>query len=311
MTEAPLPSLEGRGEARLSFEDIDQHYQLKIAALIELCMPSIFKGLERRFDLAGMRAEGIVPIMFFLQFETYPQALIFASPVETAYHVRLRRSVMPGPPGASAGKVERLLLDMEAEVRAREGDGDPAALGGGPRDGRMVPAGRMRGVHVITRPVAPPGERQVVDVPPALQGLQEHPWEEPYPSVEGLQDVPAGYNAHETGAWHEQRTVWGLHNTDINQHVNVHEYILGVENHCSRLLFAANLPVARHRVSRMSILFRRPFFAGDPCGVRGELYTDDHRTLLLGGVHRAEPEGGLDPRPSVFARVEGAIDPAG
>lgn len=311
MTEAPLPYLEGKGEGRLSFEDIDQHYHLKINALIELGMPSIFKALERRFDLSTMRTEGIVPIMFYLEFETYPQPVLFGSRVETDFRVRLRRSVIPGPPKASAGKVERLLLDMGVNVQARESSGDPQSLGGGPRDGNLVSAGQMRATHVITRPVAPPGERQVLEVPPALRGLQEHPWEGPYPSVEGLEALPAGYRECEAGPWHEQRAVWGLHNTDINQHVNVHEYIKGMEDHFSRMLFGGNLPVARHRIGRMQILFRKPFFMGDACGVRGRLYTDDHRTLLLAGIHHVEPEGGLEPRPAVFARLEGEIRPSG
>jgi hypothetical protein len=312
MTEAPLPFLEGSGQNRLSFEHIDQQYQLKVRSFIGLCMPPTFGHLEQAFDLRGLRAEGTIPIMFFLQFETYPQPLAFGGRVETHHKVYLRRSVVPGPPGHSAGKVERLLLDMHIDVNAREGVADPQLLGARPDiERRMVPAGRMRGVHVLTRPVAPPGQRQVLAVPPQLQGLQEHAWAEPYPSAELLRSVPEGYLEHATGPWHEMRSVWALHNTDVNQHVNVHEYLTTMENHFARQLFGANLPVARHRIARTSILFRKPSFMGDPHALRGALYTDDHHTLMLGGVHRVEPEGGLDPQPSVFARMEGVIEPAG
>jgi hypothetical protein len=311
MTEAAKPYLEGSGEGRLSFEDIDQQYQLKIRSFVDLCMPPVFSSLERQVDLKTLRDEGIIPIMFFLQFESDPQPLTFFGRVGTAFQVHLRRSVVSGPEGASAGRVERLLFDMHIEVSGQEGSGDPKALGGGPRSGRLVPAGRMRGVHVLTRPVAPPGERQVVAVPEQLRGLQEHPWEGPYPSIELLQELPSGFHERETGPWQEFRSVWALHNTDINQHVNVKEYIAGLENHFARMLFGANLPVARHRIARSSLLFRKPFFMGDPFAIRGRLYVDDHHTLLLGGIHSLEPEGGLHPRPSVFARMEGEIGPAG
>jgi len=311
MTDVPMPYLQGSGESRLAFEDIDQDYHLKVRAFVGLCMPPVFTNLSRHFDLKSLREEGTVPIMYFLQFERDPQTLTFGGKVSMEHRVTLRRQVLPGPPGASAGGVERLMLDMRIEVLGEEGSGDPGSLGSGPRPGRLVPAGRMRGVHVITRPVAPPGERQVVQVPPQLRGLQEQPWDEPAPSVELLSELPPGYGERAAGPWQEQRSVWALHNTDINQHVNVQEYITGMENHFARMLFGANLPLPRHRIERMTILFRKPFFKGEAHAVRGRLFTTDQHTLLVGGIHRVEPEGGIDARPAVFARLEGRFDPAG
>jgi len=168
----------------------------------------------------------------------------------------------------------------------------------------------MRALHVITRPVAPPGERQVLAVPEALRGLREHPWEGPYPSLELLQTVPPGYQERASGPWQELRSVWALHNTDVNQHVNVHEYLMSMENHFARMLFGANLPLARHRIARTDILFRKPFFLGDAHAIRARLFSDGRHTLLLGGLHRVEPEGGLEPRPSVCARMEGELEEA-
>jgi hypothetical protein len=311
MADAPLPFVEGSGEGRLGFEEIDQGYQLKIHPLIRLCMTPVFTDLERQVDLRSLRLEGTIPIMFYLEFGVHPQPLAFFGRVRTQHRVHLRRSVIAGPPGASAGRVERLLLDMRIEVSAEESSGDRASLGAERRSGSYAPAGWMRGVHVLTRPVAPPGQRHLLNVPEQLRGLQEHPWEGPYPSIELLSEVPPAFREGEAGPWQEQRSVWALHNTDINQHVNVQEYLTGLENHFSRILFGANLPVARHRIAQMRVLFRKPFFAGEAHAFRGRLFTDDHRTLLLGGVHRLEPEGGLDPLPSVFARMEGEISPAG
>jgi hypothetical protein len=308
MTQAPLPFVSGSGTRRLAFEDLDQRGNLQIRALIGLCMPPVFADLEQRFDLLGLRKQGTSPIMFFLQFETLAQPLPFLGRMTLDYRVHLRRSVLAGPPGSAAGRVERLLLDMEIDVRGPQGSGDPAQLGAGALSERLVPAGRMRGVHVITRPVAAPGERQVRDVPAELRGLQEQPWEGPYPSTELLEALPAGFRERAAGPWQELRSVWALHNTDVNQHVNVHEYIMSMENHFARMLFGASLPLARHRIARMEILFRKPFFMGDAHGLRGRLFTSGRRTLLLGGLHRVEPEGGLEPRPAVFARMEGELE---
>jgi hypothetical protein len=309
MPAAPLSVVEGSRQSHLSFEHIDQGFQLKIRALVGLCMAPVMIDLHKRFDLQGLRAKGTIPIMFSLQFETEPQPLVFGGRVETRYRAWLRRSVQPGPPGASAGKVERLLLDMDVDVSAEEAPGDRMALGAAPGTGRTVHAGRMRGLHVLTRPVAPPGERQVATVPEELRGMQEHPFSEPYPSAELLQAVPSGFAERETGPWQELRSVFALHNTDVNQHVNVIEYITGLENHFARMLYGANVPVARHRIARMAVLFRKPFFSGDAHALRGRLFLDGARTLMLGGVHRVEPEGGLDPRPSVATRMEGVLQP--
>jgi hypothetical protein len=308
MNEAqPLASLDGKGEGILHFGEVDQTFRLKIRGLIGLCMPPIFMALERRFGLRSMREEGTAPVMFYLQFETVPKPLVFGGPVETPYRVTLHRSVIPGPKGAELGKVERLLLDMAVQVQAEEGTGNPLEMGSRRVDTPLITAGSMRALHVLTRPVGPVGERRVLEVPRQLQGLQERPWQEPYPSFELLQSLPANYRQHETGPWQELRSVWGVQNTDINQHVNVQEYIRGFEDHFTRLLFGANLPVERHRIAKADVLFRKPFLLGQPFGVRGQLYGHGSRTLMIGSFHHVEAEGGLQSPPAVMARLEGEV----
>lgn len=309
--DAPLDCLEGKGGGTLGFDELDQDYQLKIRSMIRVCMPPVFSDLERRFDLKALRAGGTIPVMFFLQFETYPQSLAFGGALEVDYRLWLRRSVSPPPPGRGAEPVQRLLFDMDIAVNAEEGAEHRHQFGAAETSGRIVPAARMRGAHVITRPLAPPDRRQVTEVPAELAGLAEHAWEGPFPTVDMLGHAPEGYTALPAGDWQELRSVWALHNTDINQHVNVQEYITALENHYARQLFAAGLPVARHRIARTDILFRRPSFMGESHAVRGQLYVDGNRTVFLGGVYRVLPDGNVDAKPSVFTRMEGELSPAG
>jgi hypothetical protein len=84
-----------------------------------------------------------------------------------------------------------------------------------------------------------------------------------------------------------------------------------MENHFSRLLFAARLPLAQHRIAISHLLFRKPFFPGDLYALRGRLWTQGQRTLLVGSFHQAGAEGQVDARPSVAVRMEGVIEPAG
>ena len=306
MSQSPLDAYTGGGSNRhISFEEIDQQYRLKIRGFISLCIPPIFKGLEQDLGLDELRADGTVPIMYYLTFEASPNHLAFKGRVDTEHAVRLCHSVQPNPKDACAPPIERMLLDMHIDIRAQSASYDPHALGGGAISEETVPAGRMRGVHVLTRPTAPAGQRGVSEVPRQLRDLKVHPWTEPYPSAEGLQEVPKGFQAVDTGPWREQRSVWGLNNTDINQHVNVHEYIINIENHFARLLHGGGLSVPEHRVERTDILFRKPAFMGDVHEMRGDLYTRGDQTLFLGGFYAVDADGRADARPSIFARMTG------
>jgi hypothetical protein len=305
----PLDRIAGSGKVYIGFEEIDLRYRLKMRAFIGACMPPIFADLERQVNMRDLRRQGIASIMFYLRFENTAAPLVFNSRLESRHSVWLRRSVTPDAK-ARGGKAERLMLDMEAELWGRRGTGDPRALGTEAPQGEPEMLGRMRGLHVITRPVGPPGERQVTEVPAALRVLKEHPFDEPFPTPERVCEPPAGYAPHAGGPWEQDTTVWGLPNTDINQHVNVKEYIFWVENLFSRLLFSARLPVAEHRIAKAELLFRKPFFPGTMCVLRGKLYTKGQNTVLLATYHPAGPEGQVDERPSVAVRMEGAIEPA-
>lgn len=313
MTDQPREYLAGTGQDHLTFEDIDQLHNLKIRAFIRLCMNPVFTELEREFQVSALRAEGVIPVMFYLRFTAQPAALELMSRVRTEFQVHLRRGA-PAAENAAAQSTpgaSRLLLDMNVDILAAEKHGGSGSLGGGPRSDRLVKAGHFRGLHVITRPLAPRAERHLAVTPERLRKLMEHPLDEPYPTVGLLETPPEGYGALDSGQWGEQRTVWGLQNTDINQHINVLEYMNHLENHFTRLIHGAGQDAANHRTVRTEILFRKPFFRGEPMAMRGQLYVKERHTVMLGGIYPAEPEGGPPPRPSVFARMEGQFfDPA-
>jgi hypothetical protein len=302
---ARMDQCSGSGKYPVSFEEIDQRYHLKMRAFIKLCMPPVFKDLERHFDLEAMRRRGIIPIMFHLTFESSDIPLVFLSVARMTHQVRLCRSVTE-PPGAAP--IERLLLDMRIQIHAPRGSGDPKKLGASEAALPEVRVGAMRALQVLTRPVAPPGERQVVQVPDELSGLNVHPLDEPFPVPEHLAGQPAGFAPAPEGPFPSFDTVWSLPNTDVNQHVNVQEYVMGMENHFARRLHGAGLPVARHRIARAQLVFRKPFFPGETVRVQGPLLVKGAQTLLIGGYHRLQPDGSPEGRPSVAVRMEGVLD---
>ncbi len=309
---ALMDQFEGSGKDRISFEEIDQRYHLKMRAFVKLCMTPVFADLERRFRISAMRDRGIVPIMFHLAFENTDIPIVFLSVARMTHQVRLCRSITPRPEGPP---VERLLLDMRIQIHARRGSGDPASLGAEERETPEVEVAQMRGLQVLTRPVAPPGERQVTEVPEELAPLREHPFEEPFPVPEHLAGIPPGFVAAPPGPFPLYDTVWGLPNTDVNQHVNVHEYIFGMENHFARRLHGAGLPLAKHRIAKAQLLFRKPFFPGDTVRIQGPLLVQGSHTLLIGGFHRlgggSQGDGAPEAVPAVAVRMEGVLDTPG
>jgi hypothetical protein len=300
-----MDQYEGSGRFLPSFEEIDQRYHLKMRAFVRLVLPPIFFDLEKRFALSSLRQRGIWPIMFNLTFENSDVPLILNKPARVDHRVRLRKSVTPQPQGAP---LERLLLEMEAQIFAARGSGDPARHGAEDVGHPEVPVGRLSGYQVFTRPVAPPGQRQVTDAPEELAELKVHPFDKPFPVPEHLAQVPPGFAPAPEGPFPHLDTVWGLPNTDVNQHVNVQEYVMGMENHVARRLHGAGLPQARHRIARTETVFRKPFFAGEGVRIQGPLLVSGARTLVIGGYHRLDAKGVPEARPSAAVRMEGILD---
>lgn len=298
-----LDAIEGSGSVAVSFEELDMRSMLKIRGFIEICMPPIFEDLNRRHNFFSLRKKGVTPIMFSLDFHAPSIPVAFGRHVTSNHKISVHRSVSENP--KSGKPVERLLLNMESILTGPLGSGDASTLGFEPELGKTVEVGRSQVLQVLTKPLAPPGERQVTEIPEELSHINEQPWDAPYPSTESLHHIPEGFTETDAGTWGEYQSIWGMPNTDINQHVNVREYIINMENHHTRMLFGAGLPVASHRITRGQFLFRKPFFPGEVFTIQGQLFTKGEETVFEGAFYKMTPENTVDTRPSVFVRFEG------
>ena len=262
MTESGLlEALIGSGEIVPGFPDLDQRFRLKLRAYVDIAMPGVFRQLAHVIDLGAMRRDGIYPIMYYMLFRPEPVPLAFGRPVRADYEARLRRyRPSSGAPTPGAPNSERLLLDVQFDLMGLRGSGRPEEMGG-VRGEPDTKAGWGRIVQVFTRPFAPAGQRQVAELPPAYRKFVEHPWEQAYPAWEMHARVPPFFKQTPVEVPY-QESIWGIQNTDINQHVNITEYIAALENHQTRLLVAAGIDPRKHRVTGTELLFRAPFFAG-------------------------------------------------
>ncbi|MFL5350900.1 MAG: hypothetical protein ACJ8AT_39535 [Hyalangium sp.] len=296
----PVGTLQGSAPHALGISDLDRRFNLRLRTLMGLGFSSMYAGFVRDVDVAALRRQGIVSVLSFVDFECNPVALPVGQEAKLAYSIRLCRA----PVKATDQGKGRLMFEVQVELTSMPGTGDPKRYRDVAEGAAPVQAGRSRLVLVLTRPSAPAEQRLVTETPAELSMLQEHPLEDAE-AVSSLSDEPpAGYEAAEPAEPLRHASVWGLHHTDINQAVFTGEYVTAMEDHFARLAQAARLPVAQHQISRVQLLLKRPFMAGDAYELQGRLFKQGEKTLLLGGVFPVLPEGTAR-RASVVARLEG------
>ncbi len=81
------------------------------------------------------------------------------------------------------------------------------------------------------------------------------------------------------------------------------------ENHFSRMLFGAGIALDAHRMTRLGLLFRKPFFPGDGHAILGSLWQHEARTLMTAAIHPLGPDGEPAHKPAVGIRCEGLLSP--
>ena len=302
-----LDAITGGGDTPSQFDHIDMTYRLRIRAYVGICMAPIFMSLNEHLKMMEMRKQGIASIMFYLDFANGATPIAFGRRLRTKHTLKLYRSITDKNNQPVRSGTERLMFGSESIITARARSHGSETLGFDDGSGPIVEAGRAQILHVLTKPVAAANERQVTAMPESLRNLKEHAWDQALPSVEGLSQAPSGYQRVDVGTWAQRSDVWGMPNTDINQHVNVQEYIMGGENQFSRVLRGAGLPLETHRISRAQFLFRKPFFPGQEYLIRAQLFRRDNLTQMQAGYHLLEGTT-PNPRASTFVVFDGTVD---
>lgn len=298
-TEARVDAVERTGAVTLEVGDLDQRRNVKVRALYSLVLKPLFDDLQERLDFAAMIAGGVMPGQYYQDFKNRPAPWGYSARMETVHRVRLRRA-----PASSPNEPGRLLVETWAEVWAQPGLGPPEAMGFDPPLGEKAMIGEGRVYHVLTRPDAAPGRRQVSEAPPELAFLAEHPLEEAYPTTEALGVVEGGYTEIDVGAAAEAAGVWGMANSDVYLHVNAREYLVAMENRIAAALAAGRRPLERYFTRRARTLYRRPSLVGEAYRLRLRLFERGDDVLALGAFHR-DGAGGVDDRPATILRFEG------
>ncbi len=299
----------------LAFEDLDMHGRLKTVSVVHLGAPPVFGAFERNFDMASMRSHGIALIMFSMQLQTGLVPLAFDPGVKTRYRCRLLRYEGAHPHKPEGKPVIRWGIEMHSEIWARElqkdKDTQTGHLGCKGKAGEWIQAGVLHAYHIITRPVAPPEARHLDEAPKALNTLAIHPWPGNYPDIAALQTMALEPGETLAPLPKAQRPLltFGMHQSDVNQHVNVHEGLRALENASTTLLYQAGQPVENWCTDNIHVLFRAPFFPGQRAQVRveGQVNPASGRVLCKGGLWRLEKDDSLVKSPAIYGCLQGRL----
>jgi hypothetical protein len=294
-----MDHLHGSSRSTLAIADLDAGFRIQIQTLLRLALPAMYADVASHIDVAAMRKRGQISVISYIELAAAAVPLAVAGTIEIDRETRLCElsGVTPGHARA------RLGIEVRFGFRSQPGTGDPQRYRETVAGAEPVSCGSGRMLLALLRPAAPLAERLVSEVPEEMAHLTAHRLEPPHPAAEDLTRVSEGVESSEI----DVAGVWGLHHSDINQYVFTGAYISVLEDVVAQQVHAAGLPAGRHRVHRVSALFRKPFAAGDGFRVQGKLRVHGNDTVLVAGIHALDAEGGAFQHPAVIGRLEGQV----
>lgn len=242
----PVPDLPAAQRAsqpvRILYEDVCQDGRARFTALPHALGPVVWRGLLRQHPMAEvLRARGIVPILSRIVLAPgHARVLPFQELMgQGGFELAHTRD--------DAGEVNRLIVPMWLSLStASDQPGD---------------VGRLFAEHVLTRPLAPAEQRKVLSLDvPGMPAVPEagYTWHD----SRRLLDVPAD------ATWLEPElrpdhaaTVFGIDDTDQNQHVNSMVYPRVFAQAALRRLADLGRPTAL-LAREVEVAYRKPCFAG-------------------------------------------------
>lgn len=275
-------TVEVEAEAVLRYEDIAQDGRLTILGMPHT-LGAMWMAAARAWPLMEMRSEGVLPILSHISLEGSDQPITLARPLVVTGRVELAHT------RDERDQIERLLLDMSAELRGARGRASDGELIDG--DGELVEAGRMFVRHVFTRPFLPPGQRRVTRF--EREGMPDVPAERrSWAGFDDLLGLPPAAETLERDLVDDPCPVaFGLDHSDSNQHVNSLVYIRLFEDAVLRRLHAQGRSTGLLSRS-VEIGYRKPFFAGQSARVALRCFSLGEGAGAVGGFAAADDPSG-------------------
>ena len=288
------------GEETLDVGDLDQNRHLKIRTFVRLGLRPLFQDLQARLAFRAMASDGVTVGQYYQDFQPVPSSFGYAASFRTRHQVTLARIKEQRRDTLK----QRLVLETCAYLYAQAVTARAPAIGFDPPLGELVMAGRSRVLHVLTRPDAPRGARQVTEPPVQLAFLTPYVLDETLPTVADLERVDADMIGVAESGFDTWSGRWNVANSDVFQHVHAREYLFAMENRLGTLMADAALPLATFAPTRARVIFRSPSLVAERYQLRARLFQQQQHLVAIGSFHR-ERAGGADDRPAAVLRFEG------
>jgi hypothetical protein len=291
------PQQRGEGTLALRYEDVVQDGRLRIEPISHAIGAALWRHTLVVHPMSSrLAAEGIAPILSRLQVESGEGPVSVRTDVRCRGTFELLRAI-------DAGDRVRWRVDTWAEVTGERGrTHGPAPEGAG----EIIALGRASAEHVLTRPFAPPEERQVTEIPGGVpEGLpvRDVPWVPPAQAME----LPRGATAiDEAFALDPCPIVFGVGHTDSNQHVNSLIYPRLIEEAALRRFHALGLPTTVF-ARFVDLRFRKPCFAGDRMRLMIRAYRHGDELGVVAALITAGEAIAVGPKPSDRAHCYGRM----
>ena len=248
------------GVIHLRYEDVSQDGRVVVTALPQALGEAVWRPLLSRTPIAhALRDAGIVPILSRLHVRGGLGPISVRASLQAHGCYDMAHTV------DAQGTVDRIVLRMWARVSGPKG----RTHGPHPKDaGEIVHVGDVYAEHVLTRPFGPLAERKVLHLDVAgMPRVPEHRVVLDPPDA--LATLPSGARAYDDAPVAEARAhVFGLDDTDSNQHVNSLVYPRVLRETGVRRL-ATSRDASRLLACSFELAYRKPCFAGDRVVVVG------------------------------------------
>lgn len=246
------------GEIDLVFEDLSQDDRLLFTALPKCLGILLWRdAFATQAATQALYKRGIVPILSRISMA------LGGGPVSVHQRFRGDGRFELAHTQNGVGEVDRLMLNMWVSLAGQQGQ----TYGPAPaNDAPFSTVGTVCAEHVFTRPFAASDQRKVTRF--EIDGLPAVPptrWEWRPPLQ--LLTLPAGALVLDAlPVIDPAPTVFALHHTDPNRHVNSLVYIRIFQDAAIRRFHAHGRNVGV-TATQIDIAYRKPFFVGDSMGI--------------------------------------------
>lgn len=294
-----LDFLEGVTEETVEWRMLNMDSELVTANLSRTIGPGIHSTLRPHWNFNAKRGDGVVPLNNILRFETFGERCPLGTKLRQKTRLRLVTA------RDENGKLKRGHLAMNCELFNNADDFH-----------RLV--GRAEFWMALTRPLAPPGQHKLTDVPEAIRFLKEHEATESdlvsrdiesyrcrppfFSPLAGGQKGSNGQSFHDTIP-----LVFHIDRSDIYRHINTAVYMNQVQDYLALLYHKVGGDAGRLRFREITIYFRKPFAPGQAAEVELDFieYTDRFHGAVR--LYHSDSEGGRSEQISVAMETRGPL----